>query len=180
MHLTKDTHILSVTQKEISKWPYLDRVKIPHIEANIDLLIGANASQVMEPWEIINSYGNGPYAIRTLLGWVVNGLSETSSTCRDEIGTHSVTVNRISIKRLEELLQSQYNHNFSENIVEKEEMSREDLQFMEIMTNSVKLQEGHYSLRLPFRNNDVVLPNNLSCAVAAVTSSKWMLHTGGG
>ncbi len=43
-------------------------------------------------------------------------------------------------------------------------MSREDLQFMEIMTNSVKLQEGHYSLRLPFRNNDVVLPNNLSVA----------------
>ncbi len=62
------------------------------------------------------------------------------------------------------MLQSQYNHDFSENIVEKEEMSREDLQFMEIMTNSVKLQEGHYSLRLPFRNNDVVLPNNLSVA----------------
>ncbi len=44
------------TQEKVSKWPYLDRVKIPHIEANIDLLIGANESQVMEPWEIINSY----------------------------------------------------------------------------------------------------------------------------
>ncbi|KAK3506097.1 hypothetical protein QTP70_018089 [Hemibagrus guttatus] len=46
----------------------------------------------------------------------------------------------------------------------KEEMSRENLQFTEIMTNSVKLQDGHNSLRLPFRNNDVLLPNNLSVA----------------
>ncbi|KAI2646110.1 putative RNA-directed DNA polymerase from transposon BS [Labeo rohita] len=41
-----------ITQEEISKWPYLDRVKIPHIEANVDLLIEANAFQVMEPWEV--------------------------------------------------------------------------------------------------------------------------------
>lgn len=153
-----------VTQEDISKWPYLDRVTIPHIEANIGLLIGANASQVMEPWEIINSYGDGPYAIRTLLGWVVNGLSEASSNCEDETGTPSVTVNRISIRRLEELLQNQYNHDFNEIVVEKEEMSREDLQFMEMMKNSVKMQDGHYSLRLPFRSDDVVLPNNLSVA----------------
>lgn len=122
-----------VTQEEISKWPYLDRVKLTHIEANVDLLIGANASQVMEPWEVINGYGNGPYAIRTLLGWVVNGLSERSSDCRNDTGTPFVTVNRISIGRLEKLLQHQYNCDFNENMVDKKEMSREDLKFIEIM-----------------------------------------------
>jgi len=97
-----------VTLEEISKWPYLDRVKLAHIQANVDLLIGANASQVMEPWEVINSYGSGPYAIRTLLGWVVNGTSEKSGDCRnDDSGTPSVTVNRISMGRHEELFQIQ-------------------------------------------------------------------------
>ena len=27
----------------------------------------------MEPWEVINSREDGPYAIRTLLRWVING-----------------------------------------------------------------------------------------------------------
>ncbi len=146
-----------VTQEEISKWPYLDRVKIPHIEANIGLLIGANAPQVMEPWEIINSYGNGPYAIRTPLGWVVNGLSETSSTCRDEIGTHPrLLLTGFLLGGLKNCSEVSIITTSVKTLL-REEMSREDLHgnvFMEIMTNSVKLQEGHYSLRLPFRNND--------------------------
>lgn len=62
-----------VTQRDFDKWSYLKGVKIPQIPADVDLLIGTNASKVMEPWEVINSDGDGPYAVRTLLGWVVNG-----------------------------------------------------------------------------------------------------------
>ncbi len=139
-------------------------MKVPHIEANVDLLIGANASQVMEPWEVIHSYGNGPYAIRTLLGWVVNGPSERSSDCGKNTDIPSVTVNRISVGRLEELLQYQYNHDFSENNVDEKELSREDQRFLKLLDKSLKVQDGHYSLKLPFRNDDVVLPNNLCVA----------------
>jgi hypothetical protein len=32
--------------------------------------------------------------------------------------------------------------------------------FMKIMNDSVKLQEGHYILRLPFRKYDDTLPDN--------------------
>ncbi|KAI7814202.1 hypothetical protein IRJ41_010024 [Triplophysa rosa] len=130
-----------ITQKELSKWPYLDRVNIPHIEASVDLLIGINASQVMEPWEIINSYGNGPYAVRTLLGWAVNGLSEKDDEHRDEIGSPTVKVNRISIGKLEHLLHCLYNQDFNENLVDKKEMSIEDRQFIKIMNDSVAKEE---------------------------------------
>ncbi|KAI7802965.1 hypothetical protein IRJ41_000792, partial [Triplophysa rosa] len=129
-----------ITQEEISKWPYLDRVKMSSIEAGVDLLIGANASQLMEPWEVINSYSNGPYAIRTLLGWVVNGPSEKSSDCERHNGTPCVTANWISVERLEELLQYQYNHDFSENNVEEKEVSREDQRFLKIMDKSIKVK----------------------------------------
>ncbi len=32
------------------------------------MLIG----KLLEPWEVVNCHGDGPYAIRTLLGWVIN------------------------------------------------------------------------------------------------------------
>lgn len=52
-------------EEELLKWPYLDGVCGPHIQADVELLIGTNASKLLEPWEKINSHRNGPYAIRT-------------------------------------------------------------------------------------------------------------------
>ncbi len=60
-------------QKDIRKWPYLQDVDIPTINTEVGLLIGINVPILMEPWRIINSQSNGPFAIKTLLGWVVNG-----------------------------------------------------------------------------------------------------------
>lgn len=57
-----------VTAETLVKWPYLAGLTSPEIEANVDLLIGSNAPRLLEPWEVINSRGNGPYAIRTVLG----------------------------------------------------------------------------------------------------------------
>ena len=41
-------------------------------------------------------------------------------------------------------------------------MSREDMKFLEIMDKSARLQNGHYSLNMPFRRDQPVLPNNLA------------------
>lgn len=92
-----------ITQKELCKWSYLDKVRIPYIQADVDLLIGMNASDVIEPYEIINSHGNGPFAIKTLLGWVVNGTMVGNSDRKNENGHSVVTVNRISVVKLDEL-----------------------------------------------------------------------------
>ena len=42
-------------KQDLVRWPYLQKVNIPEIEGNIELLIEMNASKIMEPWEIINS-----------------------------------------------------------------------------------------------------------------------------
>ena len=83
-------------------------MRIPYINTSIDLLIGTNASKLMEPWEVINSREDGPYVIRTLLGWVINYLLQGS--CE---GNHlSIYATRTVIDRIKELLTSQYNNNF--------------------------------------------------------------------
>ena len=46
----------------------------------------------------------------------------------------------------------------------KSEMSAEDCRFMGIVSSSIILKDHHYYLPLPFRNKDVVLPNNCDMA----------------
>ena len=51
-------------QEDVERWSYLRNVKLHNINADVGLLIGTDASKVMEPWELINSQGEGPYAVR--------------------------------------------------------------------------------------------------------------------
>lgn len=57
-----------IKQKDLTQWPYLEHIEIPEIDSNVELLIGTNASKLLEPWEIVNSQGEGPFAVKTLLG----------------------------------------------------------------------------------------------------------------
>lgn len=94
-----------ISEGRLEKWPYLKEIKIPYLNSGVDLLIGTNASKLMEPWEVINSQGDGPYATRILLGWVINGPLQGSGLCE---GDHlSIHANKISIDRIEELLANQ-------------------------------------------------------------------------
>lgn len=98
-------------QEDLTQWPYLKTIKIHEIESDIDLLTGTNASKVLEPWEVVNSQGDGPYAVRTLLGWVIYGPLRGDNDIRDENGRPAAAVNWISIVNLEELLVKQYKRN---------------------------------------------------------------------
>lgn len=153
-----------ISEEELSQWPYLKDIQIPHIKADVDLLIGTNASKLMEPWEVINSRSDGPYAIKTLLGWVINGPLQGNNSHNGN-GYPAFTVNRTQIDRIEELLTNQYHHDFNEATSDdQEEMSWEEKRFMEIVESSAQLKEGHYVLKLPFKKENVIMPNNLCVA----------------
>lgn len=63
------------------------------------------------------------------------------------------------------MLITQYNQDFCEKFAnDKEEMSGEEKKFMEIMESSVQLKDGHYMIKLPFKNKNVNMPNNISVA----------------
>ncbi|KAK7930431.1 hypothetical protein WMY93_006826 [Mugilogobius chulae] len=146
--------------QDLSKWPYLRHLSLPQIEAGIELLIGTNVPRAMEPLEVIRSENNGPYAIRTELGWTVNGPLTGNG---GEAVSHEqpVTVNRVSIVNLDDMWQQQFKMDFPKSGVEEEVgLSREDLRFMDLVTNSTKHLDGHYQISLPLKNPDVIMPNN--------------------
>ncbi|KAK0139108.1 hypothetical protein N1851_024335 [Merluccius polli] len=144
------------TEEDLKEWPYLKDVELEPIEASIGLLIGANAPKVLEPWRVINSKGNGPFAVKTLLGWVINGPLGHKDCMSDIL---------IDISSLEDILTQQYNQDFAEQRYEQQEMSVEDKQFMNIVSDSAVLKDGHYYLKLPFREPDVIMPNNRHSAL---------------
>ena len=160
------------TQEEVEKWPHLRQIPLPRIDAEIELLIGNNVPRALEPWQVINSEGNGPYAVRTRLGWIVNGPTEWSST------PNRVCVNRISVTTdLERQMANYYDMDYNERITEDEpQKSREDIVFMKRVADSIKLKNGHYEVGLPFRDVDQHLPDNKAQTVQCAAGLKRRLE----
>ena len=57
-------------------------------------------------------------------------------------------------------LKAMYETEFSERFTEGKALSLEDKRFLEIMNTGVKKVAGHYEAPVPFRNDNVSLPNN--------------------
>ncbi|XP_035657338.1 uncharacterized protein LOC118403009 [Branchiostoma floridae] len=144
-----------ITTKDLTAWPYLNEVDVPQIDAEIGLLIGNNVPKAVEPWQVVHSQGGGPYAIRTVLGWSVNGPLKGASDDK-------ANVNRIS---LDQQLTEYFNNDFNETKDDKKEMSVEDQRFMKIVSEGTKKEDGHYQIPLPFRNSPPELPNNKQVAL---------------
>ncbi|XP_035989441.1 uncharacterized protein LOC118561455 [Fundulus heteroclitus] len=157
-------------QEDINQWPYLQSIKLHNLDADVDLLIGTDAPKVMEPWELINSQDDGPYAVWTRVGWVINGPLRSE---RRKTDCHAFTANRISVQNLETMLIEQYNHDFNEKTSQEQiEMSREDIKFMDIMNNTAHLINGHYCIDLPFKAENSTLPVNRCIAEQRLQSLK--------
>ncbi|KAK7879138.1 hypothetical protein WMY93_034081, partial [Mugilogobius chulae] len=153
------------SQEDVSSWPHLKEVKLPTIQADIGLLIGANVPQAMEPLQVVKSVDNGPYAVRTLLGWTINGPLRGGREAKQGDTWTKVTVNRISVARLEELWQLQFKQDFPDaGLTEELEMSKDDHQFISMVSQSAELKDGHYSICLPVKNKELQMPNNRSVA----------------
>lgn len=149
------------TERDIKRWSYLKPVQLPQIDAGIELLIGTNVPKALEPLEVVCSVDDGPYAIRTMLGWTVNGPLTGDSGGMADWEQPQITVNRVSAVNLEELWQQQFQNDFPENCLDDHTgMSREDHKFLELVNNSVKHVNGHYQIALPLRNFNVSMPNN--------------------
>ena len=149
-----------VTADDLQKWPHLCDVHINTIDSDIGLLIGVNVPKAIEPWDVISSADEGPFAVKTALGWVINGPLDVGPDSSNYTYNTYVTVNRIDA-RLEEQVRYQFNQEFCERVIDDvPEPSMDDKRFLEFVTNSVRFENGHYVIGLPFKSESVTMPNN--------------------
>ena len=161
------------SQDDINRWTYLSHIAVPALDAKVGILIGNNVPKVTEPWELVNSLGDGPYAVRSLLGWSINGplrcVSVEDSQCP------SVSSCRVQVVcNLDDQLNRFFNLDFSVNHVfaEGKGLSVEDRQFLRMTEERTVFRDGHYEVNHPLWNPTVSVPNNRALAVHRLRSIK--------
>lgn len=76
-----------------------------------------------------------------------------------------ITANRISVTKLEELWQLQFRQDFPDAGQDEDiEMSKEDHQFISMVSQSAVLQDGQYNVCLPVKKKRLCMPNNRAVA----------------
>ena len=150
----------AANQQDVDRWPHLAGISIPKIEADVGLLIGSDAPEVLEPREIRPSQNGGPYASRTVFGWVVNGpLGRTQRSA-----TRTANFIRTDVE-LSEQFRSYCNMEFNDSIHDrKHSLSQNDKRALQIMNETATLKNGHYEIALPWKTNPPCLDNNKTVA----------------
>lgn len=180
-------------------WPHLSNIAdklMPITDCEIGLLIGYNCSQALMPREVIPPDGDGPYGQRTDLGWGIVGIVDPLSSVNEEdtigvshrtlvcevptnvvpscdhtsldsvafaIRTSIKVVNPVDISKMLEL-------DFSENTVFEDTLSQEDKRFLKLVSEGITLDNGHYSMPLPFKGDPPRLPKNKFIALRRLTN----------
>ena len=180
------------TKEKVKEWKHLERIleHLPKYDASIPLglIIGANCPKALQPEEIIRSSEGGPYASRSLLGWRVigpiSGTTDAITCCKigvipmkdistDLIAEHHLTVaSPVKDESVANFLKEMYDADFVEEHSERQGLSIEDRQFLELMSSSVTKVDGHYQLPLPFKNPAVTMPDNKLQAMSRLDSVK--------
>ncbi len=142
-------------QKDIDKWPHLKNVQLRDINSAVGLLIGNDIPAALEPKEVIERHGKGPYAIRTVLGWTVNG-----PLGRSRAEPHNVNFIRADTnlsKQFQKFCDMEFNDSTYHG---RAEMSKEDFRALSLIEDSARLNDGHYEIALPWKESPPSLPYN--------------------
>ena len=153
------------SQQDIDRWPYLTHIVVPELRLEVGILIRNNVPKATEPWEVVNSVGEGSCTVLSRLGWSVNGPLRAGSSVNGE--NSSVISCRPQVNSsLDSQLQKFFNLDFSDQYVflGEKALSVEDKQFIDMFETQTVLKEGYYEICLPLCDSSVPLPNNRALA----------------
>ena len=184
------------TPAKLRQWKHLDRISggIGGNESiTVDLLIGTNCLKALEPLEVIPSQENGPYAIKTALGWCVirpidmkdgktiscNWRAVTEASSGGTARHHFAAEDKCQEVGIQEILMKLCMQDFVEPKTTKNEIcdalrevSYEDKKFIKIMDEETVKIGRHYQTPLPFRSKEVHFPNNRILAESRLVGIK--------
>ncbi|XP_064618958.1 uncharacterized protein LOC135482628 [Lineus longissimus] len=143
--------------------------KIPHLKDvaeklypyredwEIGVLIGMNCPKLLKPRDVVPGEDDDPYAIRTDLGWGVIG-NFADNIKRDE------PVHFVYRTKAKEITPAEVNQLFEGEFAKQKtgcKMSVHDQRFLAVVKAGIRQREdSHFEITLPFKEDDVTLPNN--------------------
>ena len=145
---------------EVAGLAYLSDVKFPQLETKqVDLLIGADNLDAHEVDDERKGKSSQPTAVHTALGWALigkdDGLPVSHSAYFTHVGKHFL---RKDLKDLFscELCDAEVREEFGPSL--------EDRKAVQVMENHSRTDDGKYMINLPWKHDNVVLPDNRQVA----------------
>ena len=135
----------------ISSYAHLKDFSYPGTNS-VDILIGQNYADLLLVHEYRRGGAGEPYAARTSLGWCVNG-SAASRTPSSNVVSHLIATT--SIEQKLDLL-----YEFEQDGLHTPEWSVEDSQVVNLWKDAATVDANHICLPIPWKSDDLVLPNN--------------------
>ena len=169
VYVIKETIPVNVPKTPVSEYDHLSDLSLPSVESEVDILIGQDHAEALLPLEIRQCGNVGPIAVRTILGWSLNGPVTSSNRVRKSVITHFVIANDL-LNNVDNLWSIENDHmNF-----DVRPLSCEDKRVTEFWDKNVTMSDGHYVLPIPWKS-DVVIPNNVNVAMSRLKSLKLSL-----
>ncbi|XP_033636759.1 uncharacterized protein LOC117297720 [Asterias rubens] len=143
---------------EISGLPHLKGIDLPFAgEKEVELLIEQDVPKALMPLEI-RAGKEGPYALRTALGWSLHGsVNQVSGKRQDLTASSSFIQGDICF---EEQLDKVWKLEASDCTSDERGLSVNDQRALKVWKDGVCMEGGHYQLPVPFKKCSPSLPDN--------------------
>ena len=155
------------TSISVENFPHLQDIGwLPSYDQNdvaVDLLIGQDNADALLPIEIRRGKPGEPFAVRTMLGWCLNGKVPVERVTKGVISNFvSATTVNDDVSLLWQLENEGLDHI---------SWSREDHAVIKFWyKETVKTGDGHYEIPIPWRDRNEPLPNNFIIAKSRLDS----------
>ena len=151
---------------EVRRWPHLSNIVLPETERrDVTILVGSDRPDIIDvAYERRVGSKGEPFAVKTPFGWTVYGPVDESDDAKVYINLTST-----DNKDLNEKLELMYDEHFKDTYSEKEGMSVVDRRAKTIMVDSATLVDGHYQIKLPFRQDQPCFPDSKPTAEKRLT-----------
>lgn len=160
-------------RREVSMWNHLKDIYLPRIsEGQVELLIGSDTPDAFWVQEERRGSSGEPYAIRSVLGWSILGPIGKVSDCSAHVNVNFQQTTG-TLEEIDRLWKTDFPECRSDDIIG---MSQEDRRALSIMENTITIDNGHYKLGLPWRDENVSLPNDKVMATSRLSFLKRKLE----
>ncbi|XP_032798244.2 uncharacterized protein LOC116934945 [Daphnia magna] len=159
------------------RWPHLRELDIPAIDTNqVGCFIGINVPKALLQLENGTLSEEEPIGILTQFGWSV--ISDIPITC---MGERLENCQALSLRedKADEAIQELWTPEFFTSRAERQAYSNEqEKRALKILETTVRYLGDRYEIGLPWKSDDVYLPNNLASALRRLyaTESRFQLY----
>ena len=150
----------SVPALSVDQYSHLSDLPLALANDEVQILIGQDNADALLPLEVRRGRPGEPFAVRTPLGWSLNGPVTTTRQIKQRVVNHFVSTSC--------QVEDEVNRLWSiENDVrgDKVGLSVEDKQVHDLWNREVNLIDGHYQLPIPFKES-ATFPDNFTVALS--------------